>query len=194
MNIKKRSKGQDKNLKTIKHLKEQLEYMSNTIEDFKNFYNPSKAKIYFSVNDTCKKACHIAFSSLGHYNIKVSVELIEDFNVYGHQNELEQVILSIINNAKDAFLERNKESPTIYITIDKSTLSIRDNAGGIDKQYIKKIFDPYFSTKKKGEGIGLYISKLIVEQEFQALLSVRSFHEETTFSLDFKDNPMIKQK
>lgn len=185
MNIKKRSKGQEKNLRTIEQLKEQLEYMSNTIEDFKDFYNPSKAKTNFSIYKTWEKASLIAFSSLEKNNIEVSMELIKDFNLYGHQNELEQVILTILNNAKDAFLEHNIQTPTIHITIDKSTLNIRDNAGGIEKQHIDKIFEPYFSTKEKGEGIGLYISKLIVEKEFKGLLHVYSLNGETTFTLSF---------
>jgi signal transduction histidine kinase len=194
MNIKKRSKGQEKNLKTIEQLKEQLQYMSNTIEDFKHFYNPSKAKTNFSIHDTWKKASLIAFSSLEHNNIEISVELIKDFSLYGHQNELEQVILSIINNAKDAFLARNKQTPNIHISIDESTLSIHDNAGGIKKQHIDKIFKPYFSTKEKGEGIGLYISKLIVEKEFQGLLDVCSVENGTTFSLTFNHTSKAKQE
>lgn len=185
MNIKKRSKGEEKNLKTIAELKEQLQYMSETIEDFKNFYKPSKIKEYFSIEDTCQKACKVAFSSLEQHNIDVEVSIKEDFKIYGKQNELEQVILSLINNSKDAFLENNIKTKRILIAIDSSTLSIKDNAGGIEKQHLEKIFDPYFSTKEKGEGIGLHISKLIVEKELQGKLHVQSLKNTTTFSLIF---------
>ncbi|SFV61498.1 Putative two-component sensor histidine kinase [hydrothermal vent metagenome] len=104
---------------------------------------------------------------------------------YGNRNEFEQVILNLLNNAKDAFIERKIETPFIEITIGDNGLSIRDNAGGIEKKNLDKIFNPYFSTKKDSDGIGLYISKMIVEQEMGGRLRVSTDESGTLFVMEF---------
>lgn len=188
MNIKKRSIGQEKNLKIIVKLNEQLQYMSSTIEDFRNFYNPSKVKTHFSIKETSRQCCSISKSVLEVNDIKIEIILKEDFTLFGNQNELQQVLLSMISNAKDAFVEHSIKNGEIKITIEKLKITIDDNAGGILKEHIEKIFNPYFSTKKNSDGIGLHISKLIIEKEMKGTLTVHSMNNKTTFTLKFPKN------
>jgi signal transduction histidine kinase len=159
MNIKKNTKGAEQ---TIKEASNQLQYMSKTIENFRNFYNPSKEKGEFDIKSACENAVKIA-------NISVQINELNPFTFYGNKNEFEQVILNIVNNAREA-----KKDAKIEIIIDKATITICDNAGGIDKKNIDKIFEPYFSTKKESDGIGLYIAKTIVEREMGGKLSVEN--------------------
>jgi len=186
MNIKKYSTGEEKILRNIERLNHQLQYMSSTIEDFRNFYNPSKVKNEFDVYEAIIHAHTIAKTFLKEEEIEVVINTKQTFTLFGNQNELEQVILSLISNAKDAFKERMvKEERFIHINIDKPIISIKDNAGGIEEKHLKKIFQPYFSTKKNSDGIGLHIAKLIIEKEMQGRLSVFNHKGTTEFVLDF---------
>ena len=163
----------------------QIEYMSNTIDSFRDFYNPSKSKEEFSVVAALEHVLSIASSALESAKVLVNLDIKKDFNIHGNKNEFEQVLLNLINNARDALVERDVKSPKINIDIQKNTISVRDNAGGISKANIKKIFDPYFSTKKNSDGIGLYISKMIIEQELEGELKVQSDKVGSTFLLVF---------
>jgi len=183
MNLNRMHKGDKKSKMLITEANKQIEYMSNTIDGFRDFYNPSKAKEEFSVKEASQNALQIVSHSLKTSNIEVIEDFEEDTFVYGNKNEFEQVILNLINNAKDAFIEREISSPLIEITVKDKMLTIRDNAGGIKKENLEKIFNPYFSTKKESDGIGLYISKMIVEQEFGGVLNVKSNSEGTTFTI-----------
>ncbi|MCK5855091.1 MAG: HAMP domain-containing histidine kinase, partial [Sulfurovaceae bacterium] len=185
MNIKKNSKGQEKNLETIKKLNEQVQYMSHTIEDFRNFYNPSKVKEEFGIYQAIKNSHTIASTTLEKHQISFSIEVKKDFTLYGHQNELEQVILNIINNAKDALINSHTQTPTVAITVDEPMITIEDNGGGIKKEHLSKIFNPYFSTKEGGDGIGLYLSTMIIEKELEGKIWVESFQHKTTFFIKF---------
>lgn len=187
MNIKKYSTGQEKVLRNIERLNRQLQYMSHTIEDFRNFYNPSKIKNNFDVHEAILHAHTIAKTFLVEEEIELVINVKQTFKIFGNQNELEQVILSLLSNAKDAFKSQQiKEERFIYITIDNPQISIQDNAGGIEENNLKQIFKPYFSTKKNSDGIGLHIAKLIVEKEMKGVLSVYSKAGKTEFMLDFK--------
>ena len=102
-----------------------------------------------------------------------------------YDNELIQVILNILKNSQDNFKERKVENPKIIITIDENILSICDNGGGISEDIIGEIFDPYFSTKdeKNGTGLGLYMSKIIVEEHHNAKLDVVNVDDGVCFSI-----------
>ena len=119
--------------------------------------------------------------------VKINIEY-KDERVYGIETELEQVILNILNNAIDAHNEA--KSPNPFITLDTLieketiTISIHDNAGGIVKEHLSRLFEPYFSTKgKNGTGLGLYMSKMIVEKQFGGEIVVQTSGGETTFSV-----------
>ena len=161
-----------------KNSQKQIEYMSNTIDDFSNFFTIDKEMKNFSLNAVVKNFIKIVKPILHKNDIKLELTIEEQFTVFGHANLFVQVLLNIINNAKDALIDKNtvgkKISIDIYTSNGQLMLSIEDNAGGIDPQIIDKIFDPYFSTKKdkNGTGLGLYMSKMILQEQAQASLAV----------------------
>jgi len=185
MNLKKIHTDNQDSQMLIGESNKQIEYMSSTIDSFRNFYNPSKKREQFSVESASKEVLKISSHCLNLAHIKVTLTVTENFKIYGNKNEFEQVLLNIINNAKDAIIERKIKNPFISLFINKGMITIKDNAQGIDKEYINKIFDPYFSTKAESDGIGLYISKMIIEQEMGATLQVKSNSENTTFIIEF---------
>ena len=168
---------------------EQLQYMSQTIEDFRNFYQPDKEKEYFDLYLVCKKVYNIFKDSLESHNIKLQIYRKRDVVTYGYPNELSQVLLNILSNAKDVIIERKVKDPRIEIHLEKDDThvycEIRDNAGGISKEIMQKVFDPYFSTKfnAQGTGMGLYMSKIIIEKNMQGMLSVSNSDEGAVFTI-----------
>ena len=152
-----------------------LEYMSKTVDDFSNYFSSNKAKEMFCVNDVLDEAVNMLKSQLHSLDIKLELSSKRDkLHTFGHKNELMQVLIILINNAKDAILLKSeKEKSQGLISIDLATdneeiiISIKDNGTGIQEDIIDKIFEPYFTTKFKshGTGIGLYMSKMIIEKD-----------------------------
>ncbi len=114
-------------------------------------------------------------------SLSVKLTTKENFRFFGNKNEFEQAVLNIINNAQDAIKQRDIKNPKIIISIDNPTITITDNAGGVEKKHLDKIFEPYFSTKKESDGIGLYISKTIIEKEMGGKLLVKTDDINTSF-------------
>jgi len=185
MNLKRHLKGNDKGLSNIKRLNKQLQYMSSTIDDFRNFYNPTKEKYNFLLSSSCEKSIIIATNSLDIIDISLKLKVVEDFTLFGNINEFQQVILNIINNAKDTFKSREIENANIEIIIDRPKVTITDNAGGIEKKHLDKIFNIYFSTKENSDGIGLYIVKVIIEKELNGEIEVETDSKGSSFILSF---------
>jgi C4-dicarboxylate-specific signal transduction histidine kinase len=156
-----------------------IERMSQTIEDFRTFFMPDKEKVTFSANSAVWTTISLIKECFNQDRIEIVVKeaMIE---MVGHPNELSQVILNILTNARDAFLERGTENPRVVIAIfregERPVITISDNAGGIPEEIIGKVFDPYFTTKgfHKGTGIGLFMSKVIVEKNAHGSLTVRN--------------------
>jgi signal transduction histidine kinase len=170
----------------MKEANEQLKYMSQTIEDFRTFFKPNKEKEYFDLKVEVRKAYKILKAMLEHNNINLQIYSKNSIVVYGYANEFSQVVLNIISNAKDVLIERNIQKPKIEIHLyndeDNIFCEIRDNAGGIDEKFIGRIFEPYFTTKDhNGTGIGLYISKEIIEKHMQGFLVVKNIEEGANF-------------
>jgi len=170
-----------------------IEYMSKTIDDFRNFYKPDKTKERFSIYEACQKALQLIDPSLKHSEITCNVVLIEDKQITGYPNEYAQVILNIISNAKDILIERSIFEPQITVRIDSrrslSVVTIQDNGGGIEASMMERIFDPYFTTKDttKGTGLGLYISQLIIEKNMYGDLSVANDDVGAVFTIIVQD-------
>lgn len=172
------------------------EKMSKTIDDFRYFFKPNKEKHDFSLHDSIQQTLYLVNTSLKNSEIAIQDESIHDEIIYGFGNEFSQVLLNIINNAKDALIERNTVNPTITIKTDTCTncikLKISDNAGGIKEEDIPNIFDPYFTTKDKhnGTGLGLYMCKMIVEDNMKGRISVHNSKEGAEFIIIIptKDN------
>jgi PAS domain S-box-containing protein len=159
----------------------QIHFMSSTIDSFRSFFKPSKEKEFFSLSAAAEDVLSMLSTQLKNNNIKVILELDEHNSdvVYGFKNEFKQVVLNILSNAKDAILDKNN-SGTIYIGSkikNKNVhLSFLDTGGGIADDVIDKVFEPYFSTKEqgKGTGIGLYMSKIIIEEHMGGKLLVKN--------------------
>ncbi|PLY05713.1 MAG: ATP-binding protein [Arcobacter sp.] len=156
-----------------------LEYMSHTIDDFRNFFMPKKEKEKFSLRTAMDSIMTIISSALSNNKINITICIDDNITLNTYLNEFEQVILNIITNAKDVLIENNIEKPWIKIYTedkdDKIILYIEDNGGGVKVEPRNKIFDPYFTTKKdsNGTGIGLYMSKTIVDKNMDGKLRVR---------------------
>lgn len=191
INLNKRFKNQklDENYfdKKLLQANEQLDFLSKTIDDFKEFYAPSKIKEEFSVKEAIDNVFTILSADLKKRNIAflVDFKVNEEIKVFGIKNELSQVLLSIISNANEAL--KNTEKPFIKIEVGSTNaevvIKLKDNAGGIKKKYLGKIFEPYFTTKENGTGIGLYLSKLIIEDSFNGKIEVENHKEGSLFTL-----------
>lgn len=163
--------------KRVDEANDLLEYMSKTIDDFRNFFNPNSKKEEFLISDAVEKALKIVNSTLKYHNIFIEIDCNDNYRINGYKNEYSQAIVNIISNAKDILIERVIQEPKIKIYINQENntpvLCIEDNAGGIDETIKDKIFDPYFTTKRNyGTGIGLYMTKLIIEEKMNGSISV----------------------
>jgi len=171
----------------VNQANEQLNFLSKTIDDFKEFYIQDKQKEIFLVKDSIFNAISILSADLKKHNIKLDLEFktFEDIKVFGVKHELSQVVLSIVLNSIDIL--KNIENPEIFIKVSSSSaeviIDIVDNGGGVKIKNLKKIFNPYFSTKKDGTGIGLYLSKIIIEDSFLGKLEVENEKDGAKFSI-----------
>ena len=154
-------------------------YLSNTIDDFRSFFKPNKEKEYFKVLNAFERTFTLLESHFINKNITM-IKNIEDVQIYGFENELIQVLLNILNNAKDALVEKKEQKPLIFIDVfskdEEVCIAIKDNAGGIKEDIINRIFEPYFTTKhqSQGTGIGLYMSEEIVVKHMKGELIVQN--------------------
>ena len=153
--------------------KQTINFMSRTIDDFRNFFRVDKAKENFSIKSAIKNTISMQSSQLNNHNITLDITG-DDFKIDGFQNEFQQVILNLINNAKDALIQNKIKDPTINIILQNNTITVTDNAGGIPEEVINRIFEPYFTTKEQGAGtgMGLYMSKMIIENNMGGILRV----------------------
>jgi signal transduction histidine kinase len=153
-----------------------IQNMSETINDFKNFFQPDKEKETFHINEAIESSIRFISDIYGQHKIKILHCTNDDIEIHSYKNELMQVLLNIFNNSKDAIVENRIENPVVTVTTLQSKeeviISIQDNAGGIDPDILERIFEPYFTTKfqSHGTGIGLYMSKMIIEKSMGGLL------------------------
>ncbi len=172
--------------------KKQIEYMSHTIDDFRNFYKPSKKKEKFDIKKALCSAIEIVNAKPKQNGVHVEVD-VEDFVLESFENEFKQAVLNIISNAKDAIFskkEKNKEfRGIIYLTGKKGKnfyeITISNNGGIIKKDIIDRIFEPYFTTKfeKQGTGIGLYMTKMIIENSMLGSIKVKNINDGAEFKI-----------
>ena len=155
------------------------QHLSNTIDDFRNFFSPNKEMNKFYVSQLIKKSKDLIKSRFDKFNIKV-IENIDDIEILSYQNELFQVILNLFSNSIDVLSSNEIEDKIIHIKIyqDENNLCIEflDNGGGIKDEFINRVFEPYFTTKHKsaGTGIGLYMSLQIVTKHLNGEISVKN--------------------
>ena len=166
-----------------------LLHLSKTIDDLRTLSTPDKVKISFKVEEVIAKTFSLIGENLKAQGIGIEINVGDDARIEGYPNEYAQVLLNILMNSRDAFLERGIKDPRISIRAwmenERAELVISDNAGGIDEKIIGKIFDPYFTTKDlgKGTGVGLFMSKTIIEKNMGGRLTVRNTDDGVEFRI-----------
>jgi signal transduction histidine kinase len=172
----------------LQAIENQTQYMSNTIDDFRDYFNPNKQKTEFTFEEVVQKSLNIFSGTISKYDINIEKIVYNDKKHYNYMSELVQIIITILNNAKDALVLNKIQDPKIIIKIREDLICIEDNGGGIDPNNIDKIFNPYFTTKgtKKGTGIGLYLCRMIVEDSLQGSIGVKNIENGAKFMIKFK--------
>lgn len=167
-----------------------INYMSQTIDGFRNFFGPDKERQRFFAAQLLEQTLSILQASFAAAKIELEVETDPEAEIFGIPNEFSQVLLNILMNAKDALLERKVAQPKIEVRLarknGRTALCIEDNAGGIAPEIIEKVFDPYFTTKgpDKGTGIGLFMSKTIIEKNMKGSLTVCNTQKGARFCIE----------
>ena len=157
--------------------------MSDTLEDFRTFFNPNKSKKAFRIRDVIEKAVDLSKYQLEKEEIILTLHLNNDIEIFGFKNELIHVLLNLIGNSKDILSTKTEQKEKIIYILSKQNheniyINVIDNGGGIKSDIIPKVFDPYFTTKHKsvGTGIGLYMSKQMVEKHMHGKISCKNIH------------------
>lgn len=174
----------------------QIQYMSQTHKDFRNFLKPSRKKDIFCAKKALDEVLEIIERQMFYAHIKLSVTCKDEFvQVFGYENEFKQVLLNIINNAKTK-LAPIKTDKTITIHVeaksDHTQINIQDNGGAIPEDIINFIFDPYFTTTKDGTGLGLYIAKIIIEDKMGGKIAVYNYFENAVFNIEVPNKERIE--
>ena len=175
---------------TVDSIMDMVAHMAQTVDVFRNFYKPDKEKSVFLVKDSIEKALSFVTPVFRRFGIGVDIDADPELSAFGYPKEYAQVLLNILGNAKDTFREKKVENPRINITAfasgDNSVVTITDNAGGIPAESIGRIFDLYFTTKKSsgGTGIGLYMSKNIIEKNMAGKLTVSNVDNGAQFRIE----------
>jgi len=179
--------------KELNDIENATKYMSNTIDDFRKFISSSKNDDVFYVKDAIDQCLGIIAKPLERNSIELKIDIDKSLKVQGSNSEFLQVLMIVFNNAKDAIISNKIKNAQIqikgYTAKDKIILSILDNGGGIQNDIIDKIFDPYFTTKhkSKGTGLGLYISKMIIEGKLNGKLSIKNIEEGACVFIEFDE-------
>ncbi|MDR0747917.1 MAG: sensor histidine kinase [Helicobacteraceae bacterium] len=176
----------------------QLKFMSSTINDFNSFFKPDKEKTVFDISKVTRNALTLMSAQMRKNNIDVIFEAPdESLFCDGYENELGQAILNLIGNAKDAVAGNRKKERRIIVRLSRierrARLEVEDNGGGVPDEILSRVFEPYFTTKEptKGTGIGLYMSKMIVEDNMGGKIGVYNVRYGVCFFIDL---PIAEQK
>ena len=171
-----------------------LERMSATIEDFRDFFRPDKVASDFALDGSVGDAVFIITDSLKNNDIELVQNLETGLIGHGYHNQFAQCVLNLLANAKEALQQRKIAAGCIEIRLrqagDEGILTVQDNAGGIDEAVLPKIFDPYYSTKDQGSGIGLYMTRLIIERNMKGKIAVTNQKGGALFTLAI---PLVKE-
>ncbi|WP_404317338.1 PAS domain S-box protein [Malaciobacter canalis] len=194
-NVKKSASNQefDELEKYYKDSKEIIANMSQTIDDFSNFFNPNKEKQKFNLKNSIDESLNITRKLIQKENINIKKEYI-DLEVFGVSNEFSQVIINFLQNSAHEFNKKNIENKEIIITIKQVTIesqefaqvTFSDNARGVDENTLDKIFEPYFTTKHQsnGTGLGLFMSKLIIEKSLNGTMFAKNSNKGLLFTIN----------
>jgi len=176
--------------KYVLRAKKQIDYMSETIDDFREFYQPSKSKAPFDVAKAIASTCSIMQTQFEKNSIKTTLSG-NSFTIMGYENEFRQAILNILSNAKDAILSQRKHkgihAGEIRIRLDDHRIRISNNGGQASPEVLERMFEPYFTTKfeDKGTGIGLYMTRTIIENNMEGRITAANIQDGVEFSITF---------
>jgi signal transduction histidine kinase len=161
--------------------------MSNTINDFRNFFRPDKSVEIFSLCNAIQQAATLVQASLKAHNIELIIDAPTDMQTAGFANEYAQALLNLVTNAKEAILVQGDKGGRISIRLRKvdglAQVTVTNNGGIIDEKILPRLFEPYFSTKETGTGIGLYMSKMIIENSMSGKISVQNLTDGVEFRI-----------
>ncbi len=166
--------------KTNKIVMESAEFLSKTIDDFRNFFKKDQPKKDFTIDEALVETVNIIKASYDNHYIKLDMDIEKDIHYFGSKNLLCQVFLNLFSNAKDALVSKDIEEKKVWVSVKQQNhtivIMICDNAGGVPPQIMEKIFDPYFTTKhqSQGTGLGLYMSRMILQNHFDGSLQVHN--------------------
>lgn len=179
------------------HAKKIISKMSETIEDFRNFFSPERQSDLFTLSSVAQEAIDIMHGTLERNGVYIDLCIKNDVKIQGYFNEFSQVLINLMNNSIDAFSLSKLKKKLIYIEIDTSIqgdaiIRICDNAGGIETGILDKIFEPYFTTKhaSSGTGLGLYMSKMIVNNSMKGLIIAENKNNGACFTITI---PAVKE-
>jgi len=166
------------------------QHLSSTINDFRDFFKPNKERKETTFTELLNGVLKIVEVSIENKNIKIIKKFSSNKTFHTYPNEIKQVILNLLHNAEDILIEKNIENPQIEINTYENKITISDNGGGIDENIIDKVFDPYFSTKKQknGTGLGLYMSKTIIEEHCSGKLCVHNDENGAVFTIILEED------
>jgi len=176
--------------KILADVSDTIIYLSDTIDDFQTYFDPKKEKSDIEIDELIGRVINFSQPRIKGTKIKVEFVEVDEIFISTYVNELIQVLLNIVNNAVDALVEDNIKNPKISIntqaTINDSIIvKISDNANGISSENMKHLFEPYFSTKgKNGTGLGLYMSQMIMQKQFETMIEVESSQDGSTFIVE----------
>ena len=177
--------------KELVYIEDITKHMSTTIDDFRNLFSQKKQEV-FPLDLVLSNTLSLVQKSLKNNNINLEIQMEEELYIKGAKGDISQVLLVIINNAKDAFLEKEIKDSKINIKLstknDLVILQVCDNAGGIDEKIKDKIFNAHYTTKDKinGSGLGLYIAKMIIETKMKGSLYIKDIDNGTCFFIELK--------
>ncbi|MCF7911960.1 MAG: PAS domain-containing protein [Candidatus Cloacimonetes bacterium] len=165
-----------------------INHMSQTIDDFRDFFSPDNMPMPFEVDNQIVKTINILKDMYSKQGIEI-IPNLEHCTVTSYAREFSQVLINVLNNSKDAIQDRKIKEPVIQVDLqleqDKVIITVQDNAGGIDPEILEKIFDPYFTTKQdaNGTGLGLYMSKNIIEKHMKGEILVKNTEKGARFKI-----------
>lgn len=176
----------------VEEMGETVNFMGRSINELKNFFKPNKIKTRYNLKSTVEKT--LALIKITDMDIRLNIDA--DIFLNGFENEFKQVIMNLVKNAKDAHKEKRTSSPWLEIRAfheaERVGIDIQDNAGGIPEEIIQRVFDSYFSTKgEEGTGIGLNLSKMIIEESMGGKLSVHNTGDGAVFRIEIPMDVVI---
>lgn len=179
---------------SLEIINKQISYLSTTINDFQSFFKSDVKSETINIKKVIEDSCMIIDGTIKSNNMQIKLNINEEMLISTRKNELMQIILNLIKNSMEAYKDNNIQERVVEITATQNSqrveIFVKDSAGGIPKEIIDKIFNPYFSTKssKNGTGLGLYMSKMIVEEHLSGYLDVETHGSSTTFKISLIKN------